>query len=313
MNRKEKIARLQQNVNRDEAYYHRKHITTANLLHNKFKSTIAATDTNHIAPKAVFSAFVAGAPLTKFKPTELMLRKAAKLGGTYNTKGVAIPVHVDMNAQDNMVHPPIELVKEAIRESGYRVIMNSCICREMDDCKDYPHDIGCMFLGKAAKACVDHGSGHEATVEECLDHVDKAIAAGLSVGSYWVEFEQYAWGFQDEDFPDFIAFCFCCPCCCHAIKFENLAGGELKHLMYQSSGYHCEPIQYKCTGCGKCVSGCPRHFLKLGTNGTITVDQNCAGCGLCLKHCPEGALHVVQYAETKEHLKDYYEKLDANW
>ena len=217
-----------------------------------------------------------------------------------------------MKLQDNMVKPPLELVREAIRESEYRVIMNGCICREMDDCRDYPHNIGCMFLGRTAKACVEHGSGHEASVEECLEHVDKAVAAGLSVGTYWVEFEQYAWGFQDETFPDFIAFCFCCPCCCHAIKFENLAGGEMKHIMYQSSGYHCEPVEYKCIGCGNCIPHCPRGFLKLH-NGVISVDENCAGCGLCLDACGQGVLHVVQYRETKEHLKDYFEKLDAKW
>lgn len=311
--KEEHESELQRHVMDRETVYRRKKLTPASRVHNKFKKLIAATDTNHIAPKVVFGAFVAGAPLTKFKPTEMMLRGAAKLGGTHNTKGVAIPVHVDLDVQDNMVHPPVELVKEAIRESEYRVIMNNCVCREMDQCKNYPLDIGCMFLGRTAEVCVEHKSGHEATVEECLNHVDRAIAAGLSIGAYWVEFEQYAWGFQDETFPDFIAFCFCCPCCCHAIKFENLAGGELRHIMYQSSGYRCEPIEYKCIGCGSCVKKCPRGFLKLGSRGVIEVNEHCAGCGLCLNACPQKALHVVKCGETKEHLQDYFDKLEANW
>lgn len=306
---KEKLLERQRNVNKNEQVFKKK---SGGGLHDKFKSKIAATGTNHLPAKAVFGAFVIGAPLTKFKPTELMLKKVAKLGGSYNTKGYAIPVNVDLDYHNNMVKPPIELVREAIRQSEYRVIMNFCACREMGHCKDYPVELACMFLGRTAKACVDHGSGHEATVEECLAHVDRAIAAGLSVGTYWVEFEQYAWGFQDGTFPDFIAFCFCCPCCCNSIKFENLAGGELQHIMHQSIGWHCEPIEYKCVQCGACLSKCPRGYLKL-EKGKIVVDQRCAGCGLCVNACQQRALHVVQYAETKEHLKDYFEKLNAQW
>ncbi len=310
--KQEKMEFKQKHVNRNEKPYVKKPYTKLNEFHDKFKYKIAATETNHIAPKVVFGAFVAGAPLTKFKPTEMMLHGAAKLGGEHNTKGIAIPVDVDIPVSDNLVHPPIDLVKNAIKQSSYRVIMDSCICREMDDCKDYPKDIGCMFLGKAAECCVEHGTGHEATVEEALAHVDKAIAAGLSVGTYWVEFEQYAWGILDKDFPDFIAFCFCCPCCCHAIKFENLAGGELKHIMHQSTGWRCEPIEYKCIQCGNCIKHCPRGYLK-SEKGKIVVDQNCAGCGLCLKHCGQGALHVVKVGETKENLQDYFSMLNAKW
>lgn len=309
MTKKEEMAWKQQNVNRGEQVFQRRQ---PHRLHNRFKSLIATSETNRLTPKLVFNAFVYGAPLTRCKPTEFMLKKVAKLGDSYNTKGYAIPVNVDMNVKDHMVKPPIELVREAIRHSSYRVIQTKCACREIEDCKDYSQDIGCMFLGRGAKACVEHGSGREATVEECLAHVDRAIEAGLSVGTYWVEFEQYAWGFQDEDFPDFIAFCFCCPCCCHEIKFENLAGGELKHLLHQSVGWHCEPIAYKCIACGSCVSHCPRGYLKI-EKGVIRVDSHCAGCGLCLNACKQGALHVVQYAPTKEHLQDYFEKLNAQW
>lgn len=91
-------------------------------------------------------------------------------------------------------------------------------------------------------------------------------------------------GFQDEDIPDFIAFCFCCPCCCHEIKFENLAKGELKHILHQSSGYQVRCIEDKCIRCGKCVEA-----------------------------CPQKALHVVRTGEVKEKLYDYFEKAGAEW
>ena len=299
----------QHNVNRNEKQYKRR---KPNKVRNAFKRAIAATDKNFLAPTVVFGALVYGAPLTWFKPTEAALKKVAMLGDGYNTKGVAIPVNIDMKVQDHMVKPPVELVKEAIRKSSYRVIMNSCACRKIEGCTDYPHDVGCMFLGKGAKAAVEHKSGREATVEECLDHVDKAIAAGLSIGTYFVEIEEYCWGFQDEDIPDFIAFCFCCPCCCHEIKFENIAKGELKHLLYQYSGYSVDPIKYKCIGCGECVKACPRNQLKL-VNGKVQVDEFCAGCGFCLKACKQGALHIVKTGETKDNLYDYFEKTGGKW
>ena len=306
---KEQVTWEQKNVNRNEQQFVLK---KPSKIHNAFKTMIAANEKQFIAPTIVFNAFKYGGPLTWFKPTEFLLKKVGKLGDTYNTKGICIPVNVDIPVEDNMVKPPVELVKEAIRNSSYRVIMNECACRKIEDCDDYPHDIACMFLGKGAKAIVEHKTGREATVEEALAHVDRAIEAGLQIGTYWVEIEQYCWGFQDEDMPDFIAFCFCCPCCCHALMFQNMSKGELKHLVHQSTGWSCRPISYKCVGCGNCVEHCPRGNLKL-VNGKIQVHESCAGCGLCLKHCPQQALHVVKVGETKDNLYDYFEKTGAQW
>ena len=46
---------------------------------------------------------------------------------------------------------PSEVLKEMIRKSTYHFIMNFCICRVSTDYKDYPHELGCLFLGKGAK------------------------------------------------------------------------------------------------------------------------------------------------------------------
>jgi Pyruvate/2-oxoacid:ferredoxin oxidoreductase delta subunit len=183
----------------------------------------------------------------------------------------------------------------------------------MGKCKDYPLEQGCMFLGRAAETCVKNGVAREATVEECLAHIDRATSLGLSAGAYFIEFEQYPWGFPDADIPNYIGFCFCCPCCCLSTKFENLAGGELKHIMHQSVGWHCEWIPDKCTNCGTCVAACPRHFISINKDGKHDIYDACAGCGQCTLKCPNGALHVVQYAETKKQLVDYFDKLHAKW
>lgn len=54
--------------------------------------------------------------------------------------------------------------------------MDSCLCRSSNDCKDYPHDLGCIFLGPTTKK-IPRAICHEATVDEALDHVDKADEA----------------------------------------------------------------------------------------------------------------------------------------
>ena len=318
MTKDEKTRLAQKNVNANEKDYVKK---KGGGFGDWFKRKIATTGDNDSTVRFLFSVFAKAGPLTKFAPTNWLIKKAAKLGDTYNTKGYSIPLHVDtrvhsvnipIDVKKNLVSPPVELIKDAIRASSYRVIMNNCICRVMGECKDYPQELGCMFLGEGAKACVEHGTGHLATVEECLEHVDKATACGLAAGAYWVEFEQFAWGWQDADFPDFIAFCFCCPCCCNSLKFEQGAAGELQHILHQSIGWHCEPVQEKCTGCGVCVEECPRKFISL-KDGKISIDESCAGCGHCVLSCGAEALHVVQYAETKAHLIDYFDKLHAKW
>ena len=298
----------QQNVNRNEQPFVP---MSPSAIHNAFKNAIAATDKQFIAPTIIFSAFKYGGPLTWFKPTEKLLRRVGKLGDTYNTKGICIPVDVEIPLEDDMVTPPVELVKDAIRKSSYRVIMNECACRKIDNCKDYPHDIACMFLGEGAKSIVEHKSGREATVEECIAHVDRAIETGLMIGTYWVEIEQYCWGIRDEDMPDFIAFCFCCPCCCIAMRLARNATDQERHR-FHPSGWTAVPDTTKCVGCKACMNGhngCPVEALSIGEDGKIRIDQDkCVGCGICRSRCPHDAIHIRQTMPMRNDIQEYFLK-----
>ena len=46
---------------------------------------------------------------------------------------------------------PTDILKEVIKKCDDIVIMNDCLCRTSSNCKDYPQDIGCIFLGPTSK------------------------------------------------------------------------------------------------------------------------------------------------------------------
>lgn len=42
---------------------------------------------------------------------------------------------------------PSRVVEYFINNAKYLWVMDFCICRESDNCQDYPKDLGCLFLG----------------------------------------------------------------------------------------------------------------------------------------------------------------------
>jgi len=53
----------------------------------------------------------------------------------------------------------------------------------------------------------------------------------------------------------------------------------------------------KCTGCGRCVTGCPEGALQvIDEKARVISDLFCDGLGACIGDCPEGAIEI----ETRE-------------
>ena len=49
----------------------------------------------------------------------------------------------------------------------------------------------------------------------------------------------------------------------------------------------------KCTGCGVCVTVCPREVLRMDNGSAAVRDRDaCMECGACAMNCPAGALSV---------------------
>jgi NAD-dependent dihydropyrimidine dehydrogenase PreA subunit len=255
-----------------------------------------------------FTALVMAGPLTKSRVLDAIIKRVALMTDKHPSAGFSVPLNIDLSDSCEQVTVPIDLMKQTARNASFVAVINECVCRHTFNCVTYPHDLGCMFLGEGARVTVANGIAREVTAEEACAHIDKAASLGLAGGAFWVEVEQYVWGFKDEDREKHLEFCFCCPCCCGAFKYEINAHGRTKHLLHKSIGWRCT-VNDDCQNCGSCLEACPRQLIRLGDDRAI-IDDECSGCGICVSNCPAGALSVAQVGPMKSNLVDYFEGLN---
>ena len=143
---------------------------------------------------------------------------------------------------------PTDVMKEVIKKCDDIAIMDSCLCRTSNDCEDYPHDIGCIFLGPTSRK-IPRTLCHTASVEEALDHVDKADAAGLShligrnkIDSVWMNVRPH---------EGLLTICHCCPCCCLWKVTPNLHD-DISQKISIMEGVNVSINQDACRQCLKC-------------------------------------------------------------
>lgn len=256
--------------------------------------------------EAVFKFIARSGPLTKIP----VIRTIFKAGSLYLpadkkfTGGVTLNLNADLTDKTQNVVMPIDIVKKLVREASYIAGMKSCICRDAQCCTHYPHDICCMFVGKGAAPVVKNDLATVFTVEEALARIDKAAEAGLIAQALWVEFESYTWGFKDEDLHRQIELCFCCPCCCSALKFTKKASTDIVSR-YQSIGWKAS-VNEGCVNCGICEKACPVNAVKCGKTKAEVDEAVCLGCGICVSKCPESAIKL-RFDNSKKQVKDIKE------
>ena len=204
-----------------------------------------------------------------------------------NLKLAKIEVNKEIKVSENEIIPST-ILKEIITNSKNRLIMNSCICRVSTDCKDYPQDLGCLFLGKGAEK-ISPKLGKMVTVEEALEHVDKCREAGLvhiigrnKIDSVWLNT-----GPKEE----LLSICHCCPCCC-LWKMTPELPENLGRSINPMIGAKIKFNHKICIGCGKCAENnvC---FMELITidDGKAKIDlDQCRTCGRCVEVCTNNAL-----------------------
>ncbi len=230
------------------------------------------------------------------------------------TSTIVLPVNIDVSDKAEKTVIPFELIKESLKKVTYIVGADVCLCRESNGCKDYPHDLGCLFLGEAGKVIVKHGLGRELTYEEACARIDEAAALGLMGQAVWVEFEQLVWGIRNDRMDQMLEICFCCPCCCLAMRMaRNSTDKEKKR--FHPSGWTAVADLTKCIGCGKCTNSrierdkCPMDAISRGEDGKVRINQElCVGCGICKVRCPVDAISVKQTMPMRKDIQEYFLK-----
>ncbi len=230
----------------------------------------------------------------------------------HNTGSVIMPLNVDITDRSEKVVIPLDMLKESLKNVTYIGGMDSCLCRRSNDCKDYPQDLGCLFLGEAGRTSVKHGLGRQLTYEEACARVDKAAELGLMAQGVWIEFEQLLWGVRNDEMDSFLEICFCCPCCCVAMRLaENLT--EKERIRFHPSGWTAVADRTKCVGCGMCLKGirpCPMDAISIAADGKVSINQEtCVGCGLCKTKCQLDVIKIKQTMPMREGgLREYFDK-----
>ena len=227
------------------------------------------------------------------------------------TGTIVMPLNVDISKESEKTVVPMDMIKESLKKVNYIAGMDGCLCRGANDCKDYPHDLGCLFLGEAAKIVVKHNLGRQFTYEEACARVDEAARVGLMGQAVWIEVEQLLWGVPNDLMDHFLEICFCCPCCCIAMKLARNATEKERHR-FHPSGWQAVVDQTKCVGCGACLAtpnGCPVEAISKGENGKTVIDrEHCVGCGICRSRCKTGAISIKQTMPMRKDIQEYFLK-----
>ena len=197
-------------------------------------------------------------------------------------------IEMDMDFEDGGESTvlPSDIVKDIIDRSSDIFIMNFCLCRESNECDDFPRDRGCVFLGKGVHR-IPEDFGHISTREEAKRYIDECTDLGLvhiigrnKLDSIWL---------NTGHKRDLMTICNCCPCCCLWNMTRNISdeiGGVFKRL----DGVSVSVDVDRCIGCGSCHDIC---FTKAVTidNGKCSIDPGmCRGCGRCVEVCPTDSI-----------------------
>ena len=230
------------------------------------------------------------------------------------TSTIVLPVNIDVSDKGEKTVVPFEFIKESLKNVSYIAGADVCLCRESNDCKDHPHDIGCLFLGEAGKVIEKHDLGRELTYEEACARVDEAAKAGLMGQAVWVEFEQLVWGIKNDMMDHMLEICFCCPCCCLAMSMARNST-EIELQRFHPSGWTAVADLKKCIGCEKCANSreergkCPMDAISFGEDGKVRINQElCVGCGICKTRCPVDAIKIKQTMPMRKDIQEYFLK-----
>ncbi len=208
---------------------------------------------------------------------------------TENSNVSYIPVYEDLELPEGIV-APVSIAEHFIRQSSYRFKMEYCPDRKANDCRDFPHDIGCLWIGGAtAEINAPPEIGRLVSVEEAIEHLHRARDAGLVTVLGKLRPDAETMGVL-KDHKRFMTMCNCCPCCC-IVKFMHEGRPEYKNIIHRLQGLRMNVDAEKCKGCGECAEACMFAQITV-TDQRAHIGADCKGCAFCASACPNNAISI---------------------
>ena len=68
------------------------------------------------------------------------------------SEATTLPLNLDLSGDGEKVIVPLDVIKASLKNADFIGGMDSCLCREANDCKDYPHNLGCLFLVRPVRS-----------------------------------------------------------------------------------------------------------------------------------------------------------------
>jgi len=214
-----------------------------------------------------------------------------------------LPVNENIEVDGDVL--PSQVVHDLIESASIHVIMDKCGCRMLRDCKRYPHDVGCLFMGETALK-LPHGVCRRVSREAAHAHAERAMGLGLLPMTGKVRIDNFIYMTPDRD--KLLSLCFCCDCCCILTSYKHVPGRYLDGIIQPIEGFHVE-VTDACIGCGVCIETCAFNAISI-SDGKAVHNQQCRNCGRCERFCPENAVKISirnpDYAhEVKERIRSY--------
>lgn len=216
-----------------------------------------------------------------YLPNDEVVARTANNGGNH-----VIQINQPVAQPENIVLPS-QVVQHFIEEAHDIWIMDKCICRDADGCRDYPIDLGCIFLGAAVHQ-INPKLGRLATREEALAHLKRAHEAGLVnlIGRNRLDAVWMGAGPGDK----LLTICNCCPCCCLWRVLPDIHP-DIGDKVTKMPGVSVT-VTDRCVGCGACTRGvCFVNAIQLVDDRAVISDA-CRGCGRCVEVCPQNAIEL---------------------
>jgi ferredoxin len=203
-----------------------------------------------------------------------------------SSPGRVIEVRHAIAEQEDVVLPS-QVVDHFIDQASDLWIMDRCLCRQSEGCKDYPIDLGCLFMGRAVRE-INPALGRLVTREEAKAHVRRARKAGLVhlIGRNKLDSMWLGAGPGEQ----LLTVCNCCPCCCLFSVLPHL-DAPLQTKITRIPGVQVS-VTDRCVGCGACTRDvCFVDAIQM-VDGTAQIGNGCVGCGRCIEVCPHEAIEI---------------------